>query len=88
MNNYLYGSQGTYVERNCTRLFWSNQMINIVIKKGNEDVNMDVLVNMCDMLLNEAQTQRKDEKSVIVKSEVARKFVQTRDSKTNDEEKV
>lgn len=58
-------------------------MINNVIKKGNEDVNQDVPDNICDMLMIEFQTHRKDEQVALVNSEVDRKLVQTRDFGTN-----
>lgn len=59
VKNYSCGSQGTYVERSYTQLLCSNQMINNVIKKINEDVNQDVPENMCDMWMTEFQTQRR-----------------------------
>lgn len=75
VKNYSCGSQVTYVERSCTRMFWSNQTIN------DEDVNLDEPYNLCDMLFTEEQ-------GALVKSNVDRKFFQTRDSKGNVEANV
>lgn len=63
-------------------------MINDVIKKGNENVNHDIPYNMCDVLMIEFQTQRKDEQVVLVKTEVDIKHVQTMDFGKNVEATV
>lgn len=57
------------------------------IKKGNGDVNQDVPDNMCDMLMSEFQTHRKDEQDSLEKTELM-KLVQMRDSETGAEETV
>lgn len=77
IKDYTCDSQGTCIGRSCTQLLWSNKVINDVIKKGNEDVNQDVLVNICDTLVTDFPTQRKDEQVSLVSSKINRKLVQS-----------
>lgn len=88
VKNYVCGSQGTYNDRSCTQQLCNNQMINDIIKIGKEDVNQDVLDNMCDILMIELQTHRKYERVSLVKTEGNIKLFQMRDYGTNAEAKI
>lgn len=58
-------------------------MLNVINNGVKGDIYQDFPNNMCDMLLIEFLTQRKDEQVALVKSEVNRRLVQIRYSEIN-----
>lgn len=77
MKEHSFDFKGMHAGSSYTQLLWSNQMLNDIIKKGNEDVNLDVPDNMCDMLVTEFPSQRKDEKNTLINFKMNRRLVQT-----------
>lgn len=85
MNDYSFDM---HAESSCTQLLGSNHVLKDVIKYVIEDVNQDATDNMCDMLVNELSTKRKEEQATSVNYNTYRRHVQTCKSETGAEANV